>query len=342
MHALTKTASPETLYPGCSVMVPDADIPLGGLEPPFETFTREKCSAAAGASVDLVIQSAAQLLVRPIDDAIRSTLTLLGEHSLADRAWMFEYDSRGLFIHNTHEWTCGEATPHVEDLQGMSIAMIGWLHRSLIEGLAVMINDVDRLPRIARRMQVEMQRQKDLSVLCVPVFHDGRLRACIGFDATQRHRRWDEVTIGTLFHCAELISVARYRGSEREEYLQKTKPDRPSHAPIIHLQVRNGTRGVSVDSILGVRSSHSYTEVWCADGSVIVDHRPIHVWFRMLPAMDFIQIHRTAAIHLSHVERLDRKAGRTGSGWNAYLRGEDKPWSVSRPYRQALRTKLGV
>jgi hypothetical protein len=268
-------------------------------------------------------------------------LEVLGTQWQADRAWMFEYDPRGLLIHNTHEWTTAGVTTHVEDLQGMSVAMMGWLHRSLAERRAVMINDVDRLPRVARRLQVEMQRQHDLSVLSVPVFYEGTLRACIGFDATGIHRRWGRETIATLFHCAELIGTARYRHGKLDDRPPQPTLTQPAPAPIIHLQVRNGTRGVAVDNILGVRSCRDYTDVWLADGSVVIDHRPIRVWFGMLPKA-FLRIHRTATLNLLHVERLDRRAGSSGSGWNAYLRGVDKPWAVSRPYRQVLRAKLGV
>jgi len=134
-----------------------------------------------------VFQTARMLLAEPCDQAITGILELTGLAAGADRAWMFEYDATLLRFRNTHEWSRETVTSHVTDLQDTPVTMIAWLQQFLSANQAVMINNVSTLPRPARDLQAEMLRQNDKSVLCIPVFFEDRLRACIGFDATRTH-----------------------------------------------------------------------------------------------------------------------------------------------------------
>src|SRR3546814_12172459 len=115
-------------------------------------------------------------------------------------------------IHTTHEWCRRGVTSHVEDLLNTPVTLIGWLHEALVEGKAVMINDIGGLPRHARPLQVELQRQGNRSVLSVPISFGGGLRALFGFDAVTRARRWKPEQVQALFRCGDLIAHARSGG----------------------------------------------------------------------------------------------------------------------------------
>lgn len=190
-------------------------------------------ACAAHSAPEWAYLAARRLMREPDDAAISAVLAEIGKLAGADRAWMFEYDGDLLCFRNTHEWSRNGVRSFLEDLQNTPVTMIAWLHRFLAAGEAVMINRVDELPRPARPLQVEMLRQGDKSVLSVPVFHDGRLRACIGLDATNAIRRWPASDIKALFQCAELIGLARY-GQQRET----ASPDGSAAAfrPLIYLR----------------------------------------------------------------------------------------------------------
>lgn len=254
---------------------------------------------------------------------------------------MFEYDADCLRIRNTHEWVRGGITSHLEDLQDAPVTMIAWLHRFLIQGKAVMIGDVAKLPRAAGALRTEMLRQDDKSVLSVPGFYQGGLRICIGFDATAESRVWDEPVVQALSQCAHLIALARYSGRGGQYHAAVNKTARP-FAPLIYLRTKGGFRGVVSQEIIGLRSARNYTEIRIADGSVVVDHRALAVWLAMLPKATFLRINRTAIVNLLHVRNLDRRAGTSEERWDLHLRLSDEPWTVSRPYRTELRTRLGV
>lgn len=290
--------------------------------------------ASAGAS-DWAYSAALFLLEQPVDEAIMSILAAIGPRAEADRAWMFEYDGKLLSFRNTHEWTRRGVEAFVQDLQDAPVTMIAWLQRELVHGRAVLIHDVTALPRGARILQTELLRQSDKSVLSVPVFHGGRLRACIGFDTTRAPKRWSESDVLDLQRCAELIGRARYgrvRGHEDDEPVP--------YQPLVYLTRQGRVRGVRLDEILGLRSNHNYTDIWLADGSVVSDTRAFGTWMDLLPAATFQRINRTAIVHLKHVTEVDWQL--TNGRWEVQLRLVPQRWSVSRPYRQALRQRLGI
>lgn len=151
------------------------------------------------------------MIGRPHDPAIGDALSNLGTRLGVDRAWMFEYNDDLTRFRNTHEWCARNVSSHVEDLQDTPVSMIAWLHAALLEGRAVMINEVTTLPPAAKTLKREMLRQGDQSVLSVPVFHGGTLRACIGFDMVKAQRTWSSDEAAVLAGCGRLIATARYR-----------------------------------------------------------------------------------------------------------------------------------
>lgn len=298
--------------------------------PSFEVFPRPTVSFAE----TWAHLAARYLLAEPPAEAVSSILRDVGALANVDRAWMFEYDAALLRFRNTHEWCREGVVSHVEDLQDAPVTMIAWLQRSLVRGEAVAINDVARLPRQARALQTEMLRQGDKSVLSVPVFHADTLRACIGFDTTRASRDWTPQEAEALAATADLIGLALY-GAKVSANGAAPAP------PLLYLRRHGGIRGVPVADILGLRSARDYTNVFLADGSVILDKRAFAVWQGLVPAQTFIRIHRSAIVNIRHIGDIERPRG-TGTHWTVTLFGVEKPWAVSRPYRQLLRTRLGI
>lgn len=310
------------------------EYPAPTADAAYEVSAPEACGEEA--APNWPYHMARWLFREPIDIAITAALAEIGELAAADRAWMFEYDAGLLRFRNTHEWSRQGIRSFVEDLQHTPVTMIAWLHQFLVKGQAVMINRVLDLPRPARALQVEMLRQNDKSVLSVPVFHEGRLRACIGFDATTEIRRWPPADIKALFQCAELIALARYGSFQDGRAIVGTLKQ---FVPLIYLRRPGQIIGIEPQTIVGVRSARDYVKVWLHDGSIVLDLRPLALWTGMLPSTSFLRIHRTAIVNLQQVNGLDRRAG---DRWTVGLNRVAERWPVSRQYRQELRKRLGV
>lgn len=308
----------------------------------MRSFENVPVGESSGAGSDWPFLAARSLLSESASSAVSEILKNLGARADVDRAWMFEYDEALLRFRNTHEWCRDGVRSHVEDLQDAPVTMIGWLHRFLVKGEAVMIHDVERLPRLARPLASEMLRQGDKSVLSVPVLSKGGLRACIGFDMTRERRTWSTSEAISLAACAELIGLALYSGDVAAPSSTET-PARSAGTfpPLLYLRRGGEVRGVAPGEILGLRSAKDYTQVWLMGGSVVLDARPLGLWTALLPAADFLRIHRTAIVNLKHVGKIGSADAGNGK-WMVQLRASEAVWSVSRPYRQALRERLGI
>lgn len=276
------------------------------------------------------------LLKQPLDSAIADILQFVGTQAGADRAWMFEYDPDHLRFRNTHEWSRGGVGSFVQDLQHVPVTMIGWLHQRLSAGQAVMVNDIEALPRSAGPLRAEFMRQNNKSVLGVPVFYDARLVACIGFDAVAAPRRWSD-EIADLFRCADLIAAARY-GRLPIDAASGGMVEAASDA-LIYLRRANGVRGTPLNEIVGLRSSKDYTEVWLTDGAMVLDPRPLTQWLGLIPPGWFVRIHRTAVVNHQFVRDVER---RDSGAWQLRVHDLKDLWPVSRAGRAELRARLGI
>ncbi len=278
---------------------------------------------------------ALDLLKNPLNTAISDYLNFVGNASKADRAWIIEYGQDLLRFRNTYEWCKGGTTSFLEELQEAPTTLIGWLHRHLMEGNAVAVHNVHDLPRAARAIQVEFVRQGNKSILSIPIFYDGRLRAIIGFDTTREYHQWSGAEIKAMFQCANLIAQAKY-GSNNNRIAIRTEEETE---PVVYLRKRGIVRGVAPETIVGVRSAGNYSEIWLNDGSMLLDSRALGIWMSILPESHFFRVHRTAFVNVLHVSDVDRSKP---DKWLIKMRAIQQAWPVSRVYRKPLRERLGV
>lgn len=63
------------------------------------------------------------------------------------------------------------------------------------------------------------------------------------------------------------------------------------------------------------------------------------VWTSLVPEKTFLRIHRGTIVSQRHVRDVER---RIDKHWRLWLRGSGERWSISRAYRQAVRSRLGI
>lgn len=320
---------------GFSTAAPDRPVSMGS-GPGWKVVGRDKLDRDFAA--DWVQLTAEALLTAPVGAATATILAALGPAAEADRAWMIEYNDDLTLFHNTHEWCRPGVISHVENLQHMPIAIITWMHKDFLRERAVMMIDIDRLPKSARALQVECQRQSNKSALCVPILVDGRLRAYFGFDAVLHNRRWGSEVVAALFRCGDLIGRARFGNAPQKAEEATEKRPAASFQPLLYFRTRKGMRGIAATSIIGLRSERDYCRVYLADGTVILDLRSLKYWEALLPRTQFTRMHRCAIVNISRVTGLKQ---RSAGYWQAELAGIAEPWNVSRAGMVELRSRLG-
>lgn len=278
-------------------------------------------------------QAALALLQIPFDQAVNQIMRCTGKAADADRAWMFRYNQDATLFRNTHEWSRDEVSDHGDDLQDVPVTMIAWLQHSLLARKAVMVNQIQALPRSARALRAEFERQNNRSVLSVPIFHQGKIWGCIGFDAVRQAVRWNEETALSLFLCGELIAAT----AERAQKCQVAASEFPPTG-VLYLRGTSGKQKVSIDQIIGVRAEGDYTRVHLKDGDSALELRPLKVWIDLLPKEHFQRIHRGSIVNIRWVTDLEQ---RQGGQWTVKVHGAEEEWGVSKRYRAELRSRLG-
>ncbi|MCX5592400.1 GAF domain-containing DNA-binding protein [Alcaligenes endophyticus] len=305
------------------------------VQPANNVIFHDPALAPVRGASDWLFDCADKLLRFPVDQAISLILSAMGETAAVDRAWMIEYRPDLLRFRNTHEWCRGKTTPYVKELQEVPTTLIAWLHRYMVKEKAVAIYNIHELPRSARAIQIEFIRQGDKSVLSVPVFCDDQLYGIIGFDTTVSYREWASAEVDALFQCARLIGYAKYgngRGAHRAVLYE-------GQSPTLYLSMKGVVQGIQPEAILGVRSAGNYTEIWLANGSMVLDSRSLGMWVTLLPQKTFFRIHRTAVINALHVVEVDRS---DRDRWLIRMRDMNRTWPVSRSYRKLLRERMGI
>jgi len=285
------------------------------------------------------VRHAADVLVSmPIERAVGEILEFAGKQTEACRAWMFRYNAELTHFSNTHEWITEGAGSFVEDLQNTPVTMIAWLQQQFLDGHAVMVMDIARLPRAAGALKAEFIRQGNRSVLSVPIFSkERRLVACIGLDAVKQARRWESTTVCNLAACGEMIALAWERHEERHGLPEGGQL--ASSPAMVYLHQGAHVRGVPVSEIIGITAEKDYTRVHLPGGASALELRPLKMWLDLLPKMSFQRIHRGAIVNMRQVESVERA---TGGKWRVHLSGIDEAWNVSKAYRADIRSRLGL
>jgi DNA-binding LytR/AlgR family response regulator len=102
------------------------------------------------------------------------------------------------------------------------------------------------------------------------------------------------------------------------------------------LSFENKLSFVRITDINYVEAYGNYTKVYLADGRLSVTYNSIKNWGNRLPEEVFIQIHRSTIINLQNVVRIEKWANDTG---RLYVKGNDKPFEVSRNYFFQIKKK---
>ena len=186
-------------------------------------------------------------------------------------------------------------------------------------------------PRAFKR---ELLRQQVKSMLSVPIFQAGRLRACLALDAVQAPRAWRDDEAALLDLCARLIGAARYQSQAPA----RDVADRGAKAPLLYLDTGRAGSGAcrcGPSSRSGRcatrRVSGSTTAAWSSTG---------------VRCISGARCRRHHFQHSSHGHRQPVSCRRAGQarrrGFSlAAARGVAEPWPVSRPHHRTLTDRLG-
>ncbi|MGC4017105.1 MAG: GAF domain-containing DNA-binding protein [Luteolibacter sp.] len=282
---------------------------------------------------DLWRQLALIAASHPAERAVGLVLPCLGNFHDVDRVWIVRYNEPLTHFWNTHEWTRGNVSEHLEDLQAASVDMIRWMQKPLIAGRIVPNPDTELLPRQARAYQAELRRQRIRSSINVPLHHEGRLRGIFGYDMVRRKMEWSAAAQSFLTEIAAYIAALLY-----SRHGDVPAPAAEPSPRVLHIRSGGVVFSVDRDDLVLIEADGDYTHLHFASRPRCTELRSLKSWESQLPEEEFLRISQRHLIRNSRIHRLDRS---TAEGWKLHLQHWSEPLAVGRAYRHRVRQHLG-
>lgn len=140
-----------------------------------------------------------------IDQALLTILKFFN----VDRVYIGNFQEEKSTVDFTHEVTYQGVISLREDLlRDLSDIDIPWWIENIKEGKEIVIYDVAKMPEIAVAEQKLLTMQDVVSLLALPVFHEGKVTGFIGLDCVREHRLWNDLDIENLRMLANVVSIA--------------------------------------------------------------------------------------------------------------------------------------
>ena len=92
-----------------------------------------------------------------IDNAIHTSLGLMGEFAGVDRSYVFLFQDGGEFVDNTHEWVSSGIGSEKDNLQNIPTSEFQWFFSQIRNSQVIYIPKVSELPAEAARLKEEFE-----------------------------------------------------------------------------------------------------------------------------------------------------------------------------------------
>jgi PAS domain S-box-containing protein len=148
------------------------------------------------------------------DVFIQDALAAVGQHTNADRAYLFQ--AAGGLISNTHEWCADGVTAQRDLLQGMPETDFSFFMAPIRQGSPLFIESVAALPPEARAEQELLASQGIETLLAVPLLIDGNLHGFVGLDNLRVEPLHPTEFASLLQLLADTLAAGLQRASDKQ------------------------------------------------------------------------------------------------------------------------------
>jgi len=158
-------------------------------------------------TIATAIAKASSFFISPDKVDYQTILKTMGESISVNRVYIFEITGDGRTLSNTYEWCANGTAPQIEKLKELDAHAFSWWTDQLQDGKNIVIEDVANLSSQAAAEKQILQSQHIQSLVCVPIWAKGKkLWGFMGFDDTQKKRKWTETELEALQIIGEMIS----------------------------------------------------------------------------------------------------------------------------------------
>jgi len=174
-------------------------------------FESTQYSAAIDSLISQISSSFVNVGADDVDKQINLALQIIGEFSHIDRAYLFQFAPDGKTMDNTHEWAGERITSYINDFRNVPINVLPYMMEHIQKMQIFYAPNVMDLPEEAAVDKAELLKEKNQSVICVPIIMRGATQGFIGFDSVKEVKRWNEQDINMLRLVGEILTGALQR-----------------------------------------------------------------------------------------------------------------------------------
>lgn len=154
-----------------------------------------------------------------IDNGINRSLALVGEYLNLDRVYRFSYYFDHRIMVNTHEWCAEGISPEIENLQALPMEFVPTWVNAHINNEQTHFPRVKELP-IDHPVREILDPQGVLSIITLPLFHEGHCFGFVGFDSVKEEKDWNDYEIALLEVMAAILTNVEIRRIYENELVE--------------------------------------------------------------------------------------------------------------------------
>lgn len=142
-------------------------------------------------------------------EAIDQALLVILRFFNVDRVYIGNFEEKECIVDFTHEVTHDGVISMREDLlRQLSVEDIPWWIEQIKDGKDIIIPDVEKMPKEAEAEQHLLHLQDVVSLLVLPVFHEGKVYGFIGLDSVRNRRNWNALDVENLRMLTDVVCIA--------------------------------------------------------------------------------------------------------------------------------------
>lgn len=142
-------------------------------------------------------------------EVIDQALLVILKFFNVDRVYIGNFEEKECIVDFTHEVTHDGVISMREDLlRQLSVEDIPWWIEQIKDGKDIIIPDVEKMPKEAEAEQHLLHLQDVVSLLVLPVFHEGKVYGFIGLDSVITRRDWNALDVENLRMLTDVVCIA--------------------------------------------------------------------------------------------------------------------------------------
>lgn len=143
---------------------------------------------------------------KEIKTQIQKALKLFGEISNIEHGYVYKFTQSGSHMINTHLWVAGEPMMEPNSEEEISLEKFSWFKKNIQNKEIIHISKIEEMPKAASAEKEVYKSQGIKSLINVPIVHNGSAVGYVGFESSEKEKKWDTDEINIIKVLSRLIS----------------------------------------------------------------------------------------------------------------------------------------